>query len=200
MSRAPVAPSGCPSAIAPPVDVDARRIGAQRPLPGDHHRRKCLVDLDQVDVCEPEPRLRERVFASPGSVRSASRPDRPPRTDRWWMRARGFRPCRRTAASLAISSAAAPSAIWLDTAAVTRPPGVSGSSVAIFSSVVPRAASRRDATSPTARSRDRSSPRRSPGSPGDCSRARTPPCSRRLMFHFSAIISAERNCETSWSP
>ena len=53
------------------------------------------------------------------------------------MRARGFSPWRLTAAAEAISSAAAPSAIWLETAAVIRPPGASGCSCAIFSSVVP---------------------------------------------------------------
>ena len=53
------------------------------------------------------------------------------------MRARGFRLWRRTAAAEAISSAAEPSAIWLETAAVMRPSGANGASCAIFSSVVP---------------------------------------------------------------
>ena len=61
-----------------------------------------------------------------------------PRADRWVIRARGRSPCQRTASSEAISRAAAPSEIWLDSAAVIVPPSRSGRSAAIFSSVVSR--------------------------------------------------------------
>ena len=60
------------------------------------------------------------------------------RTLMWWTRARGRRPCVFTARSDATSSADAPSEIWLDTAAVRRPPGSSGWSFAIFSRLVSR--------------------------------------------------------------
>ena len=49
------------------------------------------------------------------------------------MRARGFRPWSFTACSLAMSSAAEPSLIWLDTAAVSRPPSTSVGSDRILS-------------------------------------------------------------------
>ena len=49
------------------------------------------------------------------------------------MRARGFRPWSFTACSLAMSSAADASEIWLDTAAVSRPPSTSVGSERIFS-------------------------------------------------------------------
>ncbi len=51
-------------------------------------------------------------------------------------RARTVSPWRRTAASEAISSAAAPSEIWLATPAVRTPPSLSGLSAASFSADV----------------------------------------------------------------
>ena len=60
------------------------------------------------------------------------------RTLTWCTRARGRRPCVLSAGSEATSSAEAPSLIWLETAAVSRPPGWSGASFAIFSSEVSR--------------------------------------------------------------
>ena len=61
-----------------------------------------------------------------------------PRTSMCTMRARGFRLYRLTASSEATNTADAPSPVWLDTAAVIVPPGASGSSSAIASSVVSR--------------------------------------------------------------
>ena len=61
-----------------------------------------------------------------------------PRTERWWIRARGVRPWSATASSEAISIADDASQIWEATAAVIRPPGASGSRPAIFSSEVSR--------------------------------------------------------------
>ena len=133
-SRAPVAPSGWPSAIAPPHDVDPVQVGTGLPLPGQHHAGERLVDLDQVDLVQGHPgppqRVRGRrdrrgehqnrvVAARADSGRSgpaaAARAPAPPRGE-------------------ATSSAAAASAIWLDSAAVIRPPSRSGSSAAIFAS------------------------------------------------------------------
>ena len=54
------------------------------------------------------------------------------------MRARGVSPCSSTARSDATSKAAAPSLIWLDTAAVSRPPSVSVGSDCILSKDVSR--------------------------------------------------------------
>ena len=53
-------------------------------------------------------------------------------------RATGVSPCARTAGSEATSSAAAPSEIWLETAAVMRPPSRRGLSSANFSFVLSR--------------------------------------------------------------
>ncbi len=98
-----------------------------------------------------------------------------------------------------MSSAAEASAIWLDTAAVTRPPSCRVFSVAIFSRVDSRGGSS-TAKSPT----------------GTISRSKRPSAmalsarsllcrpkrsmSSREMSHFFAIMSAELNCETSPSP
>src|SRR6516164_7834641 len=60
----------------------------------------------------------------------------PPRTDMWWIRARGVRPNRSTAACDAMRRAAAPSEIWLATAAVRMPSSVRVGRVAIFFSDV----------------------------------------------------------------
>ena len=81
-------------------------------------------------------RCRARAVAVIGAVSISTGSS--PRADRWVIRARGRRPCSRTARSDAISSAAAPSEIWLDSAAVIVPPSRSGLSAAIFSSVVSR--------------------------------------------------------------
>ncbi len=59
-----------------------------------------------------------------------------PRALRWRIRARGRSPCARTAWSEATSTAAAASAIWLDSAAVIRPPSRSGANAAIFAAEV----------------------------------------------------------------
>ena len=45
-----------------------------------------------------------------------------PMTDRWWMRARGVRLCSFRARSDTTMTPEAPSQIWLDEAAVIRPP------------------------------------------------------------------------------
>ena len=57
---------------------------------------------------------------------------------RSFARARGRSPCSSRARSDAISRAAAPSLIWLETAAVRRPPSSRLFKAAIFSSDVPR--------------------------------------------------------------
>src|SRR5579862_302947 len=42
------------------VHVDAREVRVELALPGEHHGGERLVDLDQVDVGEPESALLER--------------------------------------------------------------------------------------------------------------------------------------------
>ena len=122
-----------------------------------------------------------------------------PRTDRWWMRARGFRPCVLTACSLAISSAADASEICDDTAAVSRPPSTSVRSERILSrsgsrgpssNVRPLSGSISRSKRPSARAR----------SARWCDSTANSSMSSRDRSHFSAIISAERNCDTSCVP
>ena len=51
ISRAPVAPTGCPRAIAPPLTLTLSSSG-RTPQPRQRHGRERLVDLEQVDVRE----------------------------------------------------------------------------------------------------------------------------------------------------
>ena len=95
--------------------------------------------------------------------------------------------------------ALAASQIWDATAAVIRPPGASGSSAAIFSSDVSRGHSS-VVNSPTGAIWESNRPSAIAAFARSCeARANCSICSR-LMSHFSAIISAERNWLTSWSP
>ncbi len=121
------------------------------------------------------------------------------RTDRWWMRARGVRPCSATARSDAMSSAAEPSEIWLETAAVSRPSGIRVRSPAIFSRVVPRRGPSSVVTSPSgAISRSKRPPSMAAIARSWLRRAKAS-MSAREMSHFAAIISALLNW-LSWSP
>ena len=64
-----------------------------------------------------------------------------PRTDRWWMRARGVSPWVLRASSETTSMAAEASAIWLETAAVRRPPSTRVFRVAILAKLLSRGVS-----------------------------------------------------------
>ena len=55
ISRAPVEPSGWPSAIAPPLTLTRSMSGLELALPGGDDRRERLVDLEQVDVVDRHP-------------------------------------------------------------------------------------------------------------------------------------------------
>src|SRR3954447_3418124 len=52
---------GMPERDRAAVDVDLGEVGARLLLPREHHGRERLVDLDEVDVVEAPPRLRQRV-------------------------------------------------------------------------------------------------------------------------------------------
>ncbi len=116
------------------------------------------------------------------------------------IRARGRSPCSATACSDAISSAAAPSAIWLDSAAVITPPspaGRSGASLPIRSSEVSR---RGHSSSLTAPYRSISSAN-SPASMAAIARwwlaSAYSSISARPIPHLAAIRSAALNWEIS---
>ena len=115
------------------------------------------------------------------------------------MRARGFSPWSFTACSLAMSSAADASLIWLDTAAVRRPPSTSVGSERIFSQLGSRGPSS-NVHSPSGTISFSNRPSARARSARSCDSTANSSMSSREMSHFSAIISAPRNCETSWSP
>ena len=128
-----------------------------------------------------------------------------PRTERWWIRARGVSPWSATACSEAISIAEDASQIWRgdgggDPAARGQrleaghllQRGLARALVGVEARPV-RQGDRLDLVA-------RTGPRRSRPAPGRARPARTPPSPRGEMSHFSAIISAERNWLTSWSP
>ena len=58
----PVPPSGCPSAIAPPLGLTRVMSATDGTLPAEHNRRERLVDLDQVDVVDRELVALEQVL------------------------------------------------------------------------------------------------------------------------------------------
>ena len=58
---APLAPRGCPSAMAPPLTLTLLPIGAGLRQPCRHHPGERLVHLEEVDVVEPETGLLEHL-------------------------------------------------------------------------------------------------------------------------------------------
>ena len=122
-----------------------------------------------------------------------------PRTDRWCTRARGVSPCCSTARSEAISIAEEASQICDATAAVMRPPSANGLRPAIFSSEVSRGHS--SVSKPaTGTISFLNRPSSMAVRARVCEARANSSISSRLMSHFSAIISADRNWETSCSP
>ena len=67
--RAPVAPSGWPSAIAPPLTFTRSRSAPVSCCQARTHRGERLVDLDQVDVVQGEPGALAGRGRSRGSAR-----------------------------------------------------------------------------------------------------------------------------------
>ena len=117
-----------------------------------------------------------------------------PRTERWWIRARGVRPWSRDrAARRRSASPTEASQICEATAAVIRPPGASGSRPAIFSSEVSRGHSsvakrrRREVDGSISLS---NRPSAIAVRARSCEASANSSISSRLMSHFSAIISA----------
>ena len=67
ISRAPEAPSGWPSAIAPAVHVELLGVGAGLGQPGQRDRGEGLVDLEQADVGQTQPGPARAPSRWPGS-------------------------------------------------------------------------------------------------------------------------------------
>src|SRR5439155_9994825 len=113
ISRAPVAPSGCPSAIAPPFTLTfARSAPVSRCHASTTDANASLISTRSMSASVMPAFSSACAVAGIGAV--SIHTGSAPRTDRWWLRARGFRPCVLTAASLAISSAADASEICDD--------------------------------------------------------------------------------------
>ena len=115
-----------------------------------------------------------------------------PRTERWWMRARGVRPWSFKACSLTMSMAAEASEICDATAAVMRPPSRRVGSDRIFSQFGSRGPSSvaRPLTGTISPSKRPSAVARMARSWDSTAKASM---SSRLMSHCSAIRSAPRN-------
>lgn len=115
----PLAPSGWPSAMAP-MRVHSHGIGIQRLKPRKRDRRECLVHFIQVDVPDSQSSSCKRPLRSC---------DRCLQHDNWvacgnghvFTRAMGSTQSERRPRALAIRTAEAPSQIWLEVAAVSRP-------------------------------------------------------------------------------
>ena len=89
---APVPPSGWPRAIAPPLGLVLRQVGADLLRPGEHDRGERLVDLEHVDVVDRQCRCARAAAAvasiGPVSISTGSTPTRHVST----TRALGVRP------------------------------------------------------------------------------------------------------------
>jgi hypothetical protein len=138
ISRAPVAPSGCPSAIAPPFGFT-------------------FAGSAPVSACQAPSTLANASFTSKAPMSRTLRPDfasaaavagigpvsivtgSTPSTTEVWNRASGRRPSDGAISLVVISSAAAPSEICEEFAAVCTPSGRNaGRTLATLSRVPPR--------------------------------------------------------------
>ena len=88
-----MAPIGWPSAIAPPLTLTLREVGAGLLLPREHHRRERLVDLDRGRCRRASCPVFSSAYAVAGIGAVSMKIGSSPRTLRWWMRARGVSPC-----------------------------------------------------------------------------------------------------------
>src|SRR5690606_28106939 len=134
ISLAPVAPSGWPSACAPPLTFSLSRLapnalahasGTEPNASFTSYRSMSSIDRP---VCL-------RIFSVAGIGPSSTMVGSEPTALMAWMRAIGFRPDAFMARSLMISTAAAPSHTWLAVPAVIRPSGSNGCRAEMASSV-----------------------------------------------------------------
>ena len=92
MSRAPVAPIGWPSAIAPPFTFTFVRSAPSSFCQASTTEAKASLISTRSMSSSFMPAFVERVARSPGSARSACRSGRRRARSRWWTRARGSQP------------------------------------------------------------------------------------------------------------
>ena len=136
-SRAPVAPTGWPSAMAPPLTLILSGGHVVHGRPRHHHAGERLVDLAQVEVADRHPGVVEQPGGGlhrPVEVVVRIGADQAGRDD-----AGAGREVERRARSLSmIRTAAAPSVTCDDVPAVWVPPSSTGASPASASSEVSR--------------------------------------------------------------
>ena len=207
--RAPVAPSGWPSEMPPPFGLTSSQpvLEARVAHELERDRRERLVDLDHRDVVQREPGPARAPSRTPAGCRAASGAGRRRRARTRRSAPRGSSPSARRARSLAISTAAAPSQIWLELPGGDLAVGqerrlergeLLGRRVAARR-LVDREAATPACASPRprpARSRARSCPRRSRASARRCDSSEYASSSSRERPHSSAITSAEMPCGT----
>ncbi|CPU61597.1 Uncharacterised protein [Mycobacteroides abscessus] len=194
-SLAPVAPSGCPKAIAPPFGLTFFRSTssslAQASTTGAN--ASLISTTSMSSMVRPVFSSAYRVAGiGPVSMNTGSSP----RALMWWTRALGVSPCALTACSEATSVALPPSEICEANAAVRRPPSTRGFRLASFSRVDSRGPSS-TRKSPTGMISLSKCPLRIAAKAFSWLESAKRSISSRLMSHFSAIISAPRNWEIS---
>src|SRR5215218_3034426 len=207
VTRAPVAPSGWPSEIPPPFGFTSPRRSC-RPLSRMNwsatEANASFTSTTATSSHASPARLSAREHASglPCSISRGSTPTSPKAT----YRARGTRPRREQAASLATSTAAAPSQIWLEFPAVTLPFGRNAGSSAASASgdVSARGVSSTPKSTPvcgfdtsTGTTSCSKRPSSIAASARRCDSYEYASSSSRERSHFSAISSAEMPCGTS---
>src|SRR5438552_1722700 len=139
MRRAPLPPSGWPSAIAPPCRFTFSRSA---PTSRSHARmtgaNASLISTASMSASVSFERSRIARVAGIGPV-SMITGSTPPSAN-VWKRARGRRPSTRAFSFSMTSTAAAPSVIWLELPAVMRPSGLNAGFSAPSFSIDGRAA------------------------------------------------------------
>ena len=121
--RAPLIPSGCPSAIAPPFTLTLLLVEAELADHGDALRRERLVQLDEIEVGADDPAVRSRSLRTAGTGPMPMTRGSTPATADPTNAPSGSRPSSRARVLARITSAAAPSLMPLAFPAVTVPSG-----------------------------------------------------------------------------
>src|SRR5262245_23165752 len=122
--RAPVAPSGCPSEMPPPLGFTSSIRSSSPQSRTNWSTTEANASLTSITETSSQPMpafasARSHACGLPCSIRCGSTPASPNETNR----ARGSSPSSDAFASLATSTPPAPSQIWLEFPAVTTPSG-----------------------------------------------------------------------------
>ena len=170
-------------------------------LPREHHRRERLVDLDRRRSASSFMPAFASAWRVAGIGAVSMKIGSSARTLMWCTRARGVRPCSFTARSEATSSADAPSR---DLARHRRGEPSARAQRLQLRHLLERGVAARALVAAARRRAARSRASKRPSSIARSARwwlsSAKRSMSSREMSHFSAIISAPRNCDTSCVP